>query len=328
MTALYILGGAALAVPGWVWLWLRIARQHWVWGIAGVLPPAALLGGLLNARDALLPLLLHMAGLGLLGFGLWQLWQEQPEQLERLLQGQWSENVVSLESDGQLQGQLQGQPFLLERAGLQQGMLVLRQGQGLIANREIRIDLSSHGRALMAPTFGTDVLPNDSGELPQVELLWQEKLSGQPRALRLSRGYTLSLSLERLPAGGLSGKLYLSLPARQATVISGSFLVSAADEQPDPAWLQPVEEIEVVEQVEPEVVPVPVFSLSRLRSRPHEYLQRELYIETSSGHLVRGKFQGINESGQLEIKQMVKSPGFVVFRVAPADVQVIRLQQP
>ena len=327
MTALYILGGAALAVPSWIWLWLRIAGQHWTWGVAGVLPPAALLGGLLNARAALLPLLVHIAGLGVLGFGLWQLWQEQPEQLERLVKGQWSEQVVALESDGHLQGQLQGQPFVLERAELQQGMLVLRQGQGLIANREIRIDLSGHGRALMASVFGTDVLPDDKGELPQVELLWQEQLTGQPRALRVSRSYTLSLSLERVP-NGLVGKLYLSLPAHQATVVSGSFFISTADEQPDPEWLQPDENIEVEVQTEPEVVPVPVFSLSRLRTRPHEYLQRELYIETASGHRVRGKFQGINEAGQLEIKQMVKSPGFVVFRVAPSDVQTIKLQQP
>lgn len=327
MTALYILGGVVLAVPGWFWLWLRIAQQHWVWGIAGVLPPLALIGGLLHARAVLLPLLLHVAGLGLLGFGLFQLWQEEPEQLERLLQGQWSEQVVALDAAGHLQGQLQGQPFVLERTRLQQGVLVLSQGQGLIANREIRIDLAGYGRALMAPAFGADVLPNDRGELPLVELLWQDKLSGQPHALRLSHGYTLSLSLDR-SAAGLSGKLYLSLPARQATAISGSFRIARADEQPDPEWLVPEAVVEVVQPVEPVTAPAPVFSLARLQARPHEYLQNELYIETVQGRLVRGRFQGIHESGHLEIKQMLKAPGFVLFRVLPADVRVIRLQEP
>src|SRR5690554_7661690 len=66
MAALLILGGMVLCLLGWLWLWQRTAREHWVWALTGVLPPLALLSGLINGRVALLPLLVFVSGLGIL----------------------------------------------------------------------------------------------------------------------------------------------------------------------------------------------------------------------------------------------------------------------
>lgn len=321
MTALLILGGVALAVLGWCLLWWRSVRVHWGWALAGVLPPLALVSGLLNLRHNVVPLLVHVAGVVLLGGGLWQLWQTEPQQFARLLQGQWSDQVMTEE----LAGRLQGQAFVPEQVVLKQGVLILREGQDFIASKEIRLDLRHYGPALHAKEFALDILPTDSGEQPVIELLWQNSQTGQPEVRRIVRGYTLSLELQQ-QAHGIQGQLYLSLPSRLATLVRGGFQVTTAGEQPLALATQP-------EEAEPEQSSLqaentsPAFSLARLSSQPQDYLRQTLYIETNTGRQIRGEFEGINDEGQLLVKQLVKAPGFAVFRVAPGEISRIELEQ-
>src|SRR5690554_7400476 len=177
MAALLILGGMVLCLLGWLWLWQRTAREHWVWALTGVLPPLALLSGLINGRVALLPLLVFVSGLGILAGGLWQLGQTQPQQLERLLQGHWKE-LADSDADV-LQGQVQGQAFLPDQVSFRRGILVLRQGQDFIASKEVRLDLSAYGATLLDEHLKLDILPTDSGDLPLVEVFWQDARTGQ-----------------------------------------------------------------------------------------------------------------------------------------------------
>lgn len=328
MTALMILGGAMLAVCGWLWLWWRAQSTHWLWALAGVLPPLALLSGLLNLRRSLLPLLVHGVGLGLLAGGLWQLWQSEPQQFTRLVQGHWSEPDQASASAERLQGQLQGQLFVPEQVLLQQGILILRAGQEFIANQEIRLDLRPVGSALQGEELVLDILPTDNGALPIIELLWQDPQSGQPQTRRVVRGYTLTLSLRR-QADGLTGQLYLSLPAGLATLVRGSFQRVVADD-----WLPPNEEPALdkspnIAAAEPaaDLAAQSVFSLQRLLSQPQDYLRRSLYVETQSGRQLRGEFAGLSEEGELLVKQMVRAPGFVIFRVLPSDISRINLRE-
>lgn len=329
MSALLILGGLLLSLLGWLWLWLRVAREHWFWALAGVFPPLALLSGVLNWRVVWLPLLVFLTGLGALSGGLWQLWLAQPEQLERLVRGQWSDYPVVAGQD-QLQGSLQGQSFVPDRVRFQQGVLSLPQGQDFIASKEVRLDLSAYGAALLDEQFTLDILPTDRGELPMIEVLWRDAATGQPQARRIVHGYTLRLELQR-QAEELKGQLYLSLPSQLATMLNGSFTVAAADEQPDPLWSfqeesvadspRPVEQQAVQQDGMSEN-----FTLERLLADPEAYLYRTLYIETTAGRQVRGQFQGINEDAELLIRQVVKAPGFVVFQVAPVEIAQIRLE--
>lgn len=328
MTALLILGGTVLAVCGWLWLWWRSVRIHWFWALAGALPPLALLSGLLNLRRSLLPLLVHIAGLVLLAGGLWQLWQTGPQQFTRLMQGQWSEQDQANGTADRLQGQLQGQLFVPEQALLKQGILILRAGQEFIASKEIRLDLHHYSEALQNEVFTLDILPTDDGELPVIELLWQDPQSGQPQTRRVVRGYTLSLYLQR-QTGGLTGQLYLSLPAGLATLVRGSFHIAVADELPLPkektAEDKPLEAESVVPETENALLPV--FTLERLLSHPQNYLHQSLYVETVAGRQVRGEFAGMSDEGELLVKQVIKAPGFVIFRVQPGEISQITLDE-
>lgn len=327
MSALLILGGLLLCLPGWIWLWLRTAREHWFWALVGAFPPLALLSGLLNWRAAWLPLLVFLAGLGTLGGGLWQLWQTQPEQMERLLRGQWAEYPAA--NSDLLQGRLQNQAFTPGRIRFLHGTLSLAQDTDFLAGKEVRLDLSAFGTALLGERFVLDILPTDRGELPVITLLWQDRASGLLQTRHISHGYTLQLEFERQPEG-LQGRLYLSLPAQLATLVSGSFHVAAVDEQQDPLWNQSVEEQGNSEQQEPVATQTQEktdsFSLEQLLAEPSAYLHQTLRIETATGRQVRGDFQGINDDGELLIRQMIKAPGFVVFQVIPAEISQIRLE--
>jgi hypothetical protein len=128
---------------------------------------------------------------------------------------------------------------------------------------------------------------------------------------------------------GLQGQLYLSLPSRLAAFVSGRLHIEAAEVQPDPLWKlaieAPVSQQETQLQAE-KSTDVNKFSLERLLSDPDVYLHQTVQIETLAGRQIRGQFQGLNEGGELLIRQMVKAPGFVVFQVAPAEIGQIRLE--
>ena len=69
-------------------------------------------------------------------------------------------------------------------------MLSLRQGHDFYAQRELQIRLPAQPLGALR----LDVLPEDGGALPEVELSWLQPEQDRPRARRL-RGYTLHLDL-------------------------------------------------------------------------------------------------------------------------------------
>lgn len=96
-------------------------------------------------------------------------------------------------------------------------MLSLREGLDFFALRELSIRLPQpiEGRVRV------DVLPQDSGELPEVELSWLLPEQDLPEARRLSRGYTLHLDLQPQEPNRLVGDFHLVLPPRFKTSLSG-----------------------------------------------------------------------------------------------------------
>ncbi|MBF2952853.1 MFS transporter, partial [Pseudomonas aeruginosa] len=85
------------------------------------------------------------------------------------------------------------------------------------AQRELQIRLPAQPLGALR----LDVLPEDGGALPEVELSWLQPEQDLPEARRLLRGYTLHLDLRPKAPNRLEGEFHLSLPSDYRTTLSG-----------------------------------------------------------------------------------------------------------
>ncbi|QKE63429.1 MFS transporter [Aquipseudomonas campi] len=219
MDALLILGGLLLMLSGLVWLVMRAFATSLLWGWGSLLPPLTLIYVLRHWRRAR-----SAVGLLALGFiplivGLVLMANKDAERLQAILSLDWLKPAAQApaELDIQLRGELNNQPFMPQHAELIDGVLSLREGQDFFARREVKIRLP---RATTAP-IRLDVLPEDQGELPEVEVSWLLPEQDLPEARRLSKGYTLHLDLQALPPNKLNGDFHLVLPPQYGTTLSG-----------------------------------------------------------------------------------------------------------
>lgn len=220
MDALLILGGLLLVIFGLVWLVSLAFGSSLFWGIGSLVPPITLIYTLRYWRRARKAVIL--AGLGFIPLvvGLVQLASHDQARLEAILSLDWLKPAEAPTSELaiKLHGQLNGQPFAPQQAELIDGVLTLREGEDFFARREVSIHLSP-------PVSGPlllDVLPNDGGILPEVEISWLEPEQDLPEARRLNRGYTLHVDLKPSGPNRLAGDFHLVLPAQFNTALSGS----------------------------------------------------------------------------------------------------------
>lgn len=219
MDALLILGGLLLILVGLVWLVMRAFDTSLLWGCGSLLPPLTLffvLGHWRRARPAV-----GLAGLGLIPLivGLTLMANQDAKRLEAIIGLHWLKPEVQAPAELaiDLRGELNGQAFLPQQGELIDGLLSLREGEDFFARREVSIRLAT-------PVEGAvrlDVLPEDSGTLPEVEVSWLLPEQDLPEARRLSRGYTLHLDLQPLPPNKLVGDFHLVLPPQFKTTLSG-----------------------------------------------------------------------------------------------------------
>ncbi|MGE8296659.1 MAG: MFS transporter [Pseudomonas sp.] len=220
MDALLIIGGLLLMLAGLVWLVMRAFATSLLWGWGSLLPPITLIyvmrhwsrarGAVALIGLAIIPLVVGMALLA----------SKDAERLAAIIRLDWlkPEVQVPAELTIALDGVLNGQPFRPQQGELIDGVLVLREGLDFFALRELSIRLPQ-------PVDGpvrVDVLPQDSGSLPEVELSWLLPEQDLPEARRLSRGYTLHLDLQPQAPNRLVGDFHLVLPPRFKTSLSGS----------------------------------------------------------------------------------------------------------
>ncbi|MCG4453441.1 MFS transporter [Pseudomonas sp. MMS21-TM103] len=219
MDALLILGGLLLILAGLVWLVMRAFGTGLLWGWASLLPPFTLLYVLRHWRSARQALGLSALGFIPLVVGLTLLASQDSQRLHALLSLQWLKPEVQApaELSIELNGELNGQPFVPRQGELLGNVLSLREGQDFFASRELVI-------RLLQPVTGAlrlDVLPGDPGPLPDIEVSWLLPEQELPEARRLSHGYTLHLDLQPLPPNKLAGDFHLVLPAQFKTTLSG-----------------------------------------------------------------------------------------------------------
>lgn len=219
MDALLILGGLLLMLSGLVWLIMRAFATSLLWGWGSLLPPITLIYVLRHWRKARSAIGLLALGFIPLVVGLVLLANKDAERLQAILSLDWLKPAeqAPAELNIQLHGELNGQPFAPQYAELIDGVLSLREGEDFFASREVKIRLP---HALEAP-IRLDVLPEDQGDLPEVEVSWLLPEQDLPEARRLSKGYTLHLDLQPLPPNKLSGDFHLVLPPQYSTTLSG-----------------------------------------------------------------------------------------------------------
>lgn len=219
MDALLILGGLLLMLSGLVWLVMRAFATSLLWGWGSLLPPLTLVYVLRHWRRARSAVGLFALGFIPLVVGLVLMANKDAERLQAILSLDWLKPAAQApaELDIQLRGELNNQPFMPQHAELIDGVLSLREGQDFFARREVKIRLP---QATQAP-IRLDVLPEDQGELPEVEVSWLLPEQDLPEARRLSKGYTLHLDLQALPPNKLNGDFHLVLPPQYGTTLSG-----------------------------------------------------------------------------------------------------------
>jgi len=219
MDALLILGGLLLNLAGLVWLVMLAFGTSLLWGLGSLLPPLTLVYVLRHWRVARKAVVLCALGFIPLVVGLTLLASHDAHRLEAILRLDWlrPETQIPAELAIQLRGELNGQPFSPQQGELIDGTLSLREGQDFFARREISIRLPQP----VSGALRLDVLPQDRGKLPEVEVSWLLPEQELPEARRLSHGYTLHLDLEPLAPNKLIGDFHLVLPPQFKTTLSG-----------------------------------------------------------------------------------------------------------
>ena len=405
MDALLILGGLLLILVGLVLLVMRGFATSLLWGWACLLPPLTLLFIVRHWRRAKQPLGCCALGMIPLIVGLAVMAGQDPQRLEAIIGLQWlhTEQPASGELDIQLHGQLKGEPFAPQEGELVDGVLSLREGQDFFARRE----LSIRGLPVGADGLRLDVLPDDPGQLPEVELSWLSPDQELPEARQLKGGYTLHLDLHPEEPNRLVGEFHLVLPAQFQTTLTGkvelfrnglryqqgkvdrtvdsadtlSYLITdylqrrfatrdvqlarlplhdvttgslALDVQarvggqeqrvpvrlskhPQLGWRVDDDRFPALPEIDRSAAavtaPKPVVSapalqpdtraeltLVRLLAEPQRYVNQPMRLFSEKGSAVQGQFAGIDEQGQLVLRQRLNGSGEARFTMAPADV--------
>ncbi|MFU3921852.1 MFS transporter [Pseudomonas aeruginosa] len=219
MDALLILGGLLLMVAGYIWVIVLAFGTGLLWGYGSLFPPVALAYIGVHWRTARKGVGLAALGCIPLVVGLALLASHDAARLEAILSLRWlkPEARPPAELSIALSGEFNGKPFAPQSGELIGGVLSLRQGHDFYAQRELQIRLPAQPLGALR----LDVLPEDGGALPEVELSWLQPDQDLPEARRLLRGYTLHLDLRPKAPNRLEGEFHLSLPSDYRTTLSG-----------------------------------------------------------------------------------------------------------
>ncbi|MFC2971576.1 MFS transporter [Azotobacter bryophylli] len=220
MDALLILGGLLLMLGGWVWLAIRAFTTSLLWGVGALLPPLTLVFMFGHWRKVSKPVMLMALGLIPLIVGFTLLASHDSERLDAILSLRWLKPEVKQppELNIDLRGELNGQPFHPQQGELIKRVLTLRDGGDFFSQGEIRIRIPAEHSGLLS----LDVLPQDRGGIPIIEISWRSSGQELPKIYLVTRGYTLHLNLLPKSPNLLVGDFHLVLPSQYRTRLSGN----------------------------------------------------------------------------------------------------------
>ncbi|WP_454255464.1 MFS transporter [Pseudomonas sp. Marseille-Q8238] len=219
MDALLILAGVLLMLAGLVWLVMLAFSTSLLWGWGSLVPPLTLIYVVKHWHTARKAVMVVALGCIPLVVGLTLLASKDAARVAAIFSLNWLKPIEQAppELAIKLHGELNGQPFAPQQAELIDGVLSLREGQDFFARRELKIRLPHMPKG----SVRVDVLPEDEGSLPEVEVSWLLPEQDLPEARRLNKGYTLHLDLQVVPPNKLGGEFHLVLPTQYRTTLSG-----------------------------------------------------------------------------------------------------------
>jgi len=120
-----------------------------------------------------------------------------------------------------LTGRLHGETFRYDRVALIDGVLTLSQGEGFLADLEVRVllgwnpeDISERRTLIVGPS-------DEDG--PVVHLSWKPESQDYPETRIFDGGYRMELALAPLDTGQLSGSFVLVMPDSFKSYLTGDF---------------------------------------------------------------------------------------------------------
>lgn len=143
---------------------------------------------------------------------------------------QWNLNLTTAQFPEQpAAGKISGQDFTVEAASVQNGIIVLRQGQGFLPDRAVSIfTFAKNGESVAGRNY--DISPANSdlttGPSPQIHITWKPEGSTKSTNHAYVKGFALKLQLDNASADGkIPAKIYLCLPDDQQSYVAGSFVL-------------------------------------------------------------------------------------------------------
>jgi hypothetical protein len=134
-------------------------------------------------------------------------------------------------------GSLRGRGFRAERAWVQGGMLVLRQGKSSSPDLAVYVHLFAHqGEELSGKTV--EIAPDRAPPVPRVVVRWREAGREKSLSRNFNQGYALKVVFGPAASGRLPGRLYLGLPDDEKSFVAGTFDAEIR-KPPPPKWRPP-----------------------------------------------------------------------------------------
>lgn len=133
--------------------------------------------------------------------------------------------TLSNDRNRMAKGKVHAQDFFYDRADYLDGVLRLRQGGQVIADRELALALNVPlPQILSGRTF---YFTPEQQQVPVITLSWRDANTGLPETLSIGRGYRLELRLSKKEREGfVDGYVSLLLPDNERSYVIGEFIAS------------------------------------------------------------------------------------------------------
>ena len=119
-------------------------------------------------------------------------------------------------------GKIHGENFRVEKAKIEKGILTLRQGKQVFPDHAVMIFLfSKKGEKLEGKTY--KIAKTQGLGVPPIHMKWKKEGSDIPETEIFMKDYAMHLEFGKKERDNLTGKIYLSLPDKLQSFVTGRF---------------------------------------------------------------------------------------------------------